>query len=259
MCGTATMYDAVAGKILTTGGSVNYNSGPGKNVANIVTIGAPNTAASVTAIAPMAFARVFHNGVVLPSGQVLVVGGQTLSLMFTDNNSTLIAELFDPATNTFSQMAPITVPRNYHSIALLMLDGTVFAAGGGLCGTCNANHLDAQIFQPPYLFNADDTKATRPVINAISVSSVVVGGKITVTMNSAVTSFALVRHGSATHTVNTDQRRIPLAAGTPVGTNTYTITVPSDPGVALPGYWMLFAINSAKVPSVAKSILIKGA
>ena len=27
MCGTASMYDAVAGKILTTGGSVNYNSG----------------------------------------------------------------------------------------------------------------------------------------------------------------------------------------------------------------------------------------
>ena len=177
--------------------------------------------------------------------------------MFTDNNSTLITELFDPATNTFSQMAPITIPRNYHSTALLMLDGTVFSAGGGLCGTCNANHLDAQIWSPPYLFNADGTKATRPVINTLSATTVVVGGKITVTMNSAVTSFALMRHGSATHTVNNDQRRIPLAAGSTIIPNTYTITVPSDPGVAIPGYWMLFAFNSAKVPSVAKSILVK--
>jgi galactose oxidase len=66
---------------------------------------------------------------------------------------------------------------------------------------------------------------------------------------------SLIRYGSATHTVNTDQRRIPLSP-TPAGTNSYKVTVPSDSGIALPGYWMLFAINSNGVPSVASTIKI---
>ena len=55
---------------------------------------------------------------------------------------------------------------------------------------------------------------------------------------------------SATHTVNNDQRRIPLATASSSG-NGYTLTLPSDPGVAPPGYYMLFAINAKGTPSVA--------
>ena len=255
MCGDAAMYDAVAGKILAVGGSANYDSGNARTSANIITIGTPNTAATVTPIASMAFARAFANGIVLPNGQVLIVGGQTIPAPFSDANAIFIAELWDPKTNAFTQVAPIASPRTYHSVGLLLIDGTVFNGGGGLCGTCTTNHFDAQIWQPPYLFNADGSTATRPVIESLSTASVLVGGKITVAMNSAVTSFALMRHGSTTHTVNTDQRRIPL---TPTVTGlSYTVTVPSDPGVALPGYWMLFAINAAGVPSVAKSVLVQ--
>ena len=58
--------------------------------------------------------------------------------------------------------------------------------------------------------------------------------------------------GTATHAVNTDQRRIPLQ---PQGSGTkYTATLPSDKGILLPGYWMLFAVNEQGVPSVAKTI-----
>ena len=257
MCGNAVMYDAVAGKILAAGGSANYDNGPARNSANVITIGAPNMPATVTPIASMAFARAFANGVALPNGQVLIVGGQTIPAPFSDANAIFIAELWDPKTNLFTQVAPIASPRVYHSVGLLLIDGTVFNGGGGLCAPCTTNHFDAQIWQPPYLFNADGSKATRPVINSISTATVVVGGKITVAMNAAVSSFALMRHGATTHTVNTDQRRIPLTPT--VAGLSYTVTVPADPGVALPGYWMLFAINAAGVPSVAKSVLVKGA
>jgi len=37
---------------------------------------------------------------------------------------------------------------------------------------------------------------------------------------------------------------------------TYKLTIPSDPGVAVPGYWMLFALDSKGVPSVARIIHI---
>ena len=39
--------------------------------------------------------------------------------------------------------------------------------------------------------------------------------------------------------------------------NAYTLAVPSDPGIVVPGYWMLFAIDAKGTPSIAKIILIK--
>ena len=165
-------------------------------------------------------------------------------------------ELWSPVTQAFTVLAPMVVPRTYHSVALLLPDATVFSGGGGLCDGCSQNHFDAQIFSPPYLFNSDGSLATRPVIDSISATSVLLGGSLTITTNGAMTAFAMLRMGSATHTVDTDQRRIPLNA-TSSGTNSYTFTVPADPGVALPGYWMLFVINSAGVPSVAKTFQVK--
>ena len=41
-----------------------------------------------------------------------------------------------------------------------------------------------------------------------------------------------------------------------VGTYTYTLTVPADPGIALPGYWYLFAVNAKGVPSVSWTMLV---
>lgn len=137
-----------------------------------------------------------------------------------------------------------------------MPDGTVFSGGGGLCGTlCPTNHLNGQFFSPPYLFLDDGvTAATRPVIDSLSRSTVQVGGSIDITMSGPVSSFSLIRMGSVTHTVNTDQRRVPLVST--VNELVYTVTVPLDPGVALPGYWMLFAVDAAGVPSLASTVLL---
>jgi galactose oxidase len=61
--------------------------------------------------------------------------------------------------------------------------------------------------------------------------------------------------------VNNDQRRIPLSISTTTalsgGVYSYTLTMPSaDPGVVLPGYYMLFALNGNEVPSVSTTIQI---
>ena len=191
----------------------------------------------------------------LPDGKVFITGGQTWALPFSDGNATLTPELFDPKTNTFTPLLANTIPRTYHSVALLLQDGTVFSGGGGLCGGCSTNHFDAQIFTPPYLLKADNTPAPRPVIVSVSAATAKVGATLTVVTNSPVGSMSLVRYGSATHSVNTDQRRVPLTP-VPAGVNTYRVVVPADPGVALPGYWMLFAMDVAGVPSVSKTIKI---
>ncbi|KAI1182408.1 hypothetical protein F5B17DRAFT_190593 [Nemania serpens] len=256
MCGNAVMFDAVSGSILSAGGSPSYQDSNATPNAHLIKLGNVGSAATVTKLPNMAYARAFANGVVLPDGTVLIVGGQSYAVPFTDTNSAFPAELFDPKTNTWRTMASIAVPRNYHSIALLLPDATVVAGGGGLCGTgCAQNHFDLQVFTPPYLFNANGTRAARPAIRSVSATQVRPGAQLTITTAQSVASFSLVRYGSATHTVNTDQRRVPLSPLSILGF-AHVVMLPSDPGVLVPGYWMLFAISSAGVPSVATTIKV---
>ena len=65
-----------------------------------------------------------------------------------------------------------------------------------------------------------------------------------------------MRLSATTHTVNNDQRRIPLSITATNGPRSYSLTIPSDPGVALPGYYMLFALNANGVPSVSSTVQI---
>jgi galactose oxidase len=204
----------------------------------------------------MAHARSFANAVVLPDGKTLVFGGQARAVPFTDTTAALPAELFDPATRQWMAVAPIAVARTYHSVGLLLPDATVLSGGGGLCGTdCLQNHFDAQVYSPPYLFAADGSRAARPEIVSTSAAELQPGKSLTVTTSVDVAAFSLIRYGSSTHTVNTDQRRVPLTFQA-TGSQTYTITLPTDPGILIPGYWMLFALNSAGVPSVSKQLKV---
>jgi galactose oxidase len=54
--------------------------------------------------------------------------------------------------------------------------------------------------------------------------------------------------------VNTDKRRILLTPA--VKGLEYTVWVPGDAGVAVPGYWMLFAMDGNGVLSYAKTVLV---
>ncbi|WP_433372314.1 discoidin domain-containing protein [Actinoplanes sp. CA-142083] len=251
MNGSAVMYDT--GKILTLGGSPSYEQSEATADARVLTINADNTVTS-RQVGSMANTRSFQNSVVLPDGKVLVMGGENFAVPFSDNTAVLNAELWDPVSEQFTTMASMAVPRTYHSVALLLPDGRVLSAGGGLCGTgCATNHFDGQTFTPPYLLNEDGTAASRPSITSISDSAVANGGKVTITTDRAVTAFSIIRMGTATHTVDTDQRRLSLAPSTG-NDGAYTLTIPADSGVAIPGYWMLFALDAKGVPSVAKII-----
>ncbi|KAF2743355.1 carbohydrate-binding module family 32 [Sporormia fimetaria CBS 119925] len=253
MNGNAIMYDAVAGKILTAGGASHYQTEQARPNAYVITINTPGTTPTVSATASMSFSRGFANGVVLPDGTVFMAGGQSFVEPFSDATAILIPELWNPSTGTWTQMNPMAIPRTYHSVGLLLPDATVLISGGGLCGGCGTNHWDGEIFVPPYLLNSDGTRRARPAITTAA-ATVRVGATLSITTSGTVATFSLVRLGTATHTVNTDQRRVPLTAS---GSGTaYTVTIPSDPGVALPGYWLLFAINSAGTPSVGRMIKV---
>lgn len=255
MNGTATMFDV--NRIFKAGGAPSYENDPANGLTYTIDIsGGPGTTPVVKAAPPLAFARAFHNSVVLPSGDVVVVGGQTMPVPFTDTTAIYHPEMWSPTKNTMVRLAPIDVPRTYHSVALLLTDGRVLSAGGGLCGNgCSQNHPDLQILTPPYLYAADGSLASRPVIVSAPAKAFL-GRPITTVTDRAVGSFALVRLGSNTHTVDNDQRRVPLTISWSRGT-LYSLALPADPGIVTPGNWMLFALDANGVPSVAKVIRIR--
>lgn len=61
----------------------------------------------------MAYPRSFANSVILADGQVLVIGGQSYAITFTDSTPQLIPELWNPGTELFTPMAPISTVRPY--------------------------------------------------------------------------------------------------------------------------------------------------
>jgi hypothetical protein len=187
------------GQILKAGGAPAYTDADATAGAYEIdiTAGLANPAvnsATVRKLQPMAYPRGYANGVVLPGGSVLVIGGQSHEHQFFDDNSVLVPELWSPVTETFIPLAPMATPRNYHSVALLLPDGRVFSGGGGLCpegmNPC-ANHPDGAIFSPPYLFLADGvTPAPRPVLVTVPTTARV-GTTIAVTTSGPVAAFDL--------------------------------------------------------------------
>jgi len=193
----------------------------------------------------MAFPRSHHNLTILPDGTVLVVGGGRNTDGMDQAQAVYEAELWSPETETWSTMARMQVPRLYHSTALLLPDGRVLVAGGGRFQDPQLDQLRAEIYSPPYLFGG-----ARPTIT-LAPGRAAYGSTFVVTTPDAsdITRVSLVRLGAVTHSFDQDQRFLNL--GFQPGDGSLTIDAPANANLAPPGYYMLFVVNSAGVPSVA--------
>ena len=248
------VYDE--GKVLISGGAP-MSSGTADSsgtTTQAATIDFNGPTPQVTPIASMIHPRRYHNAVVLPTGAVFVVGGNTSGIKFSDEGTVLTPEIWYPETGAWHEMADMAVPRNYHSIALLMPDGRVLSAGGGLCGDCTANHQDGQVFSPPYLFNPDGSDASRPVIS-LAPDTLWHGQTFAVHASAAIQKFSLIKMSSTTHGLNTDQRYLNVPF-TPVASGQYRLTAHANPNILTPGYYMLFAVDAQGVPSEAKVLQV---
>jgi len=203
----------------------------------------------------MSAPRIEMNATILPNGKVLTVGG---SLNDEDvNTASLNADLYDPVANTMSSAGANAVPRLYHSVALLLPDATVWVAGGN--PTRGTYEPSVEIYSPAYLFNSDGTPATRPAITTVTPSVIGYGTSFQVqTPDSAsIASVVLVKDGAVTHAFNMDQRLIGLSFT--AGAGALTVTGPPNGNIAPPGYYMLFLINKAGVPSIANFLQVSTA
>ena len=237
--GSAVMYRP--GKVLYVGGGRTTNS------AEVINLYDPAPVWRWTGF--MAYARRHLNATILPDGTVLVTGG-TSGTGFSDEATAVhAAELWDPVSEKWTVMASQAVNRLYHSTSLLLTDGRVLSTGSGDAAG-NANHFDAEIFSPPYLF-----KGARPSISSAPLT-VNYGEPFFVGTGSptSITRVTWVRLGSVTHAFDMNQRFNELTFVPTTGG--LTVKAPTDPNLSPPGHYFLFILNGNGVPSVARIVRV---
>jgi PKD repeat protein len=195
--------------------------------------------------------RIEMNATILPNGKILATGGSGKDE--DTSTASLKADLYDPITNTFSSAGQNVYPRVYHSNALLLPDATVLLLGGNPARGTYEQHME--IYSPAYLFatDAQGNPIPRPSITT-NPGSISYGASFPIPTDfpADITSVVLVRPGTPTHAFDMEQRLVELPFSSAGGS--LTATAPPDGNVAPPGYYMLFILNSAGVPSVASFV-----
>ena len=196
--------------------------------------------------------RIEMSGTILPNGKVLALGGSGLDE--DASTASLNADLYDPATNAFSSAGANAIPRLYHSDTILLPDARVLFMGGN--PTPGNWEPRVEMYEPAYLFNADGSAAARPTITSVSPSPITYATSFQVQTPdaAAISQVVLLRPGAPTHAFDTEQRLIELPFT--VGAGSLTVTGPPTNNIAPPGYYMLFLLNTAGVPSVAQFVQV---
>jgi hypothetical protein len=263
--GTAAMYDT--GKILYAGGG-GHTSWPTPDArsptptATAETIDLNLTSPTWQSVSSMSVPRRHLNSTILPDGQVLITGG-TRGAGFVNIDPALAvkeAEVWNPRTGQWTTLAANSIMRVYHSVSLLLPNGTVLHGasgdalaiqpGGGIVPVPpERNH---EIFSPPYMF-----KGARPTITSVGSTDVTYNGTIAVTTPNAaqVTEARWIRLGSVTHAFDMGQRANTLAfTRTATGVS---VNVPANSNQAPPGYYMVFILNRNGVPSTGSIVRVQ--
>lgn len=187
--------------------------------------------------------KMYVSAVILPDSTVFETGGASTTI-HNGNHPVFSAQIYDPKTNAWNKAASPTVPRVYHSSALLLPDGRVATFGGN---PEDSFEMRIEIFTPPYL----QRSGPRPAITDAP-TEMTYGGvyDLDTTEASPLRSAVLVRPAAVSHSSDSNQRLVDLGAVvTPGGAS---VTVPSNRNLTPPGWYMLFVVDGTGVPSVAR-------
>lgn len=195
----------------------------------------------------------YPSSVIMPDDTVLTTNGSGDYRGRSDSN-VLKAELYDPAANTARQVADPLVGRNYHSGALLLPDGRVMTFGSDSLFADKDNtkpgvfQQQIDLYTPPYLY-----RKSRPELTGGGTKTLSLGDRATYGSPHAtgIKKMRLMRPGSFTHVTNIEQRSIALDFTVAKDGKGVTVTLPKDPSLVPPGWYMLHAVDGEGAPSKA--------
>ena len=200
---------------------------------------------------PLSLPRIHLNAVLLPDRTVFVCGG---AILHEEEGARRVprlqSEIYDPVLDRWKPGATARVERMYHSVALLLPDGRVVTAdgnpppGGRLAQYVEqeGEELKLEVYSPPYLF-----AGPRPAITAAPPEwrygqAVAIGTP----QAGSVRWAELIRNDNSQRLVD-----LPISSRNP---NRIQVRTPAGPALAPPGWYMLFLVDQAGVPSVGSWI-----
>ena len=244
--------------------------GGGRSTIAVVDIPASPTSVWLTGSFPDGLVRDQVNAVALPDGKVFILGGLNASGTPLNGGACM---LYSPPTGvnlgTLATMDTLQYERKHHSTALLLPNAKVMVTGGDGVG-----NNTVEVFSPPYLFDALGAplpESARPDISSFpdpAAGTIVLHGSTfqVGTSNPAdIDRVVMVKPMAVTHQTDTEQRVIRLSH-TVTGPTTISVTAPDGRvypygaggghthAIAGRGYYMLFLLNTAGVPSRARFI-----
>ncbi|HEX6810898.1 MAG TPA: galactose oxidase early set domain-containing protein [Planctomycetota bacterium] len=219
----------------------------------------------------MNHARFHGNVVLLPTGELFAIGGQSGPTSFNDTPELLVGG------TTWVNMAPHTGIRHYHSAAILLPDGRVFVCGGEARMVTPIPGIftgpppgpDYLIWEPPYFHLSlgsvpamgitvkNETTGLFVQQHLIGPSGMQYGQTYradwanTLEPGISITSVVLMRPAALTHHDDGGQRMVRLNAWDDGTENSVVFQSPPSVLHAQDGWWMLFLVNSAGRPSQA--------
>jgi hypothetical protein len=233
-------------RVMIMGGGNRFLYG-GSTTNTVYIVNLKESSPAYRQVQPLAVPRMHVNAVILPDRTVFVCNGSTVG---EDTNLGLLqAEIFNPATEEWKQVDAQTVPHGYHSMALLLPDGSILTGGGTPTVACN--EIRMQIYRPAYM------SASRPKIEEAP-RKIRYGESFQILTDQAhnIKWANLMRPGALTHSHDMEQRLVDLRI-TSKGKSSLTVSVRSEQpdlapqNLAPPGWYMLTITDKNNIPSVA--------
>lgn len=212
--------------------------------------------------------RVMGDMVLLPNGKVLIINGGSHGTAGWEHgrNPVLNPVIYDPIYSRFDVQNPTTIPRMYHSTAILVRDGRVLVGGSDphqiyrfKKNVLFPTELRLEAFLPPYL-DPNSFKIRPKIISPITQTNIRYGKQIVVkfmVQNKEVDPnrvlVTMVLPSFNTHSFSMNQRLLVLDGGNTtksVGNMIYEVITMAPPSkyIAPSGYYMLFVVNE-DIPS----------
>ncbi len=211
------------------------------------------------------------NALLLPDGKLIVIGGGD------ESETILTPEALDysdpdPLNWSWKSLPDMTVPRKYHSTALLLPDGSVWVGGSRIYDNPqrwefeNDMERRIEIYKPGYFFDG-----IRPLITEAPLT---IGYSLSNTFtlkysleeepDIQIESVVLISLPSVTHGFDCNQRFAYLDFSSS-SKGTLQVIPPADEYIATPGYYMLFIVKpktqsesgETNIPSIAKIIKLQ--
>jgi hypothetical protein len=213
--------------------------------------------------------------VLLPDGTVLWLNGcnrgaQGFGLAQDPTFEALLYNASKPLGQRWNTLASTTIARLYHSVALLLLDGTIMVAGSNPVEmpilTPNAvnpyvTEFRVEIYTPPYLTGTNANK--RPTNVVLSSKSLTANGatvtiKFTVPTGAPAAQVSLYHGGFVTHSIHMGHRMVWLdTTGWKAGSTSQTLTakMPPNSNVAPPGPYVVY-VTVDGVPAIGQFVQV---